>query len=166
MNEINAIVRCESRFHFSKYCGLLFLGFVPVLRTDQRYIFRWHFFVSMVLAFLYKCTCPTVWWMTGRALVCRSGTASPFHLQFCSFIPETGTCQTGNWADDRSRRCLWWSGQLDLTWEISTFNTCTWNLCYGVLLRSVVSGNVTATQCKKKNPDQPKPETWNDKGLT
>lgn len=119
------------------------------------------FFVSSVLAFLYKWPCPILCWMTGRALVCRSGTAFLLDLQFCSFSPETGTRQLDFWAGYQRRRCLWWSGQLN--WRgrsLRSTHVRTWNLCCGFLLWSVISVNVTTAQWKKTQT-QPKNKTKN-----
>lgn len=86
--------------------------------------FQIAFLVRVVLAFLYEWPCPVGWWMTGRALVCHSGVAFLFDLQFCDSIPETGTCPQDNWGVLPQEAAFMVGCPTRLMQQISTFNTC------------------------------------------
>lgn len=138
--------------------------------------FQIAFLVRVALAFLYKWPCPAVWWMTGRALVCHSGMAFLFDLQFCDSIPETGTRQQDNWGVLPQEKDLWWGVQLDwCSRSLLSIPVCTWKLCCGIQLWRVVPGKGPTAQGKKppnptknQNPNQINPnlKTRNNKGLT
>lgn len=76
--------------------------------------------------------------MTRHVLLCHSGTAFLFDLQFCSFIPETGTCQLDNSAGYQSRRCLVeWPTRPDMAdlyfQYMYELETCATEFCFEVV---------------------------------